>query len=114
MQVHDQRDVHLACEPFQLLHDDLRSAGIERGARLVTEDHPGVLDQSPGDADPLFLSAAQAVATLIDVVGKTQHRDQLHGLPFFVAAVPAECAGQRGLGAEPAAMHCNCSRKVGR
>src|SRR6185437_1609807 len=25
MQVDDQRDLHLACEPLQLLHDDLRS-----------------------------------------------------------------------------------------
>ena len=32
-----------------------------------------------------LLAAAQAVATLVDLVAKAQHRDHLHGLPLLVA-----------------------------
>src|SRR6202012_5239948 len=67
MQVDDQGDVHLLRKSLQLIHDDLRSVGIQRGDRFVAENHLRVLHQRSRNADPLLLFAAQTIAALIDL-----------------------------------------------
>ncbi|MNE66322.1 hypothetical protein D3C80_1618640 [compost metagenome] len=43
--------------PAQLLHHFLGSFGVQRSGRLIGEQHPGSVDQSPADTGPLQLSA---------------------------------------------------------
>src|SRR5512143_481862 len=40
--------------------------GVERRGRLVEDEDPGILEQDPGDGDPLLLTTRQLVAALAD------------------------------------------------
>ena len=50
----------VGCRIQRLLHHALRHR-IERAGRLVQDQHGRVLQQHPGDRDPLFLPAAQPI-----------------------------------------------------
>ena len=74
----DERDADLALDPFELELHDVAQFEVQRAERLVEQQRAGVVDQSPGQGDPLLLATGQLRGLALGEVG------QAHGLEEFV------------------------------
>ena len=66
--VRDNHDGVLLAQVFHQLLDAERAVGVQRGARLVHEDHFRLDGQYAGDAQPLLLAAGEGVGRLFQFV----------------------------------------------
>ena len=80
--VHGVGDYHqghagLAVDVAQQLEDGVRAAGIERGGRLVAEDHLGLAGERAGDGNALLLPAGELAGIALRLLRKTNAVEQL-------------------------------------
>ena len=66
-----------AVELDDQLDEPLLRARVERGGRLVEQQHLGVHHQHRGDGDPLLLAAGQLVRRAVGQVGDVEHRQRV-------------------------------------
>lgn len=90
--VGDEQDgqAELLVEVAQQLEDGAGGLGVERGGRLVREEHLGVAYQGAGDADALLLAAGELAGVRLRLVGEADQVEQFEGLARAVAAWHAE------------------------
>ena len=63
--------------------------GVERGQRLVEQQHPGLDRQRAGQRDPLLLPAGQLVRVLPALGGQADHVEQVGGPPLPLGGAEA-------------------------
>ena len=103
--VDDRRQVPLAAKLADQAHDLPRGLGVEAGGRLVDQQQPGVLDQGPGDADPLPLPARELVGPLVDHMLEADPRQQPEGLVDVALRKAPEVAAPEADVAQAAGEH---------
>ena len=74
----EERRAQLGVDPQQLLPHLVADVAVERGHRLVEEQHPRAADQRPGDGDALLLPAGQLAGLALLEAGEA---DELEHLP---------------------------------
>ena len=52
------------------LHDGRAAGGIEIAGRLIGQDQAGIVDQGPGDGDPLLLAAGKLCGPVVGPVAQ--------------------------------------------
>ena len=73
----DERLAVLAIEPSEQREDLGRSLRVEVAGRLVGQDQPGLVDERPGDRDPLLLAARQLGRSVAVPVGEPDEVERL-------------------------------------
>ena len=73
------------------LDQPLLGAGIERGRRLVEEQHLRVHHEHRRDRDPLLLSARQLVRRAVGEHGDVEHRERVVDAGGGFVAGPGPC-----------------------
>ena len=63
------------------LVDLVAGLAVELAGRLVGEDDHRVLDQGPGDRDPLLLAARELPGAMVQAIAQADRPEQLGGLP---------------------------------
>src|SRR3990172_1152694 len=74
---HDDRRAQLSAGALQQLQDSTPRAGIQVAGRLVGEHNLGLVDECPGDGNPLLLPARELVWFVLSAVGQTNQAKQL-------------------------------------
>ena len=90
---HEQdRLAQLLLHPQELVLDHLAIDGIERGERLVHQQHRRIDRQRARDTDPLRLAAGELVRIAVDELTRRQrqHRQELLGASAPSARIPTE------------------------
>ena len=72
-----QRHAGLAVDVAQQLEDGVGALGVERGGRLVAEDHLGLAGQCAGDGNALLLPAGQLAGIAPGLLTQTDAVEQL-------------------------------------
>ena len=62
---HDQGDLFLLIELREDVHDLRARLGVQVSGRLVRQDQGGIVQQRPGDGDPLLLAAGKLVGLVV-------------------------------------------------
>ena len=104
-----ERDADVALERLELDLHLLAQLEVEGAERLVEEQHLGVVDERPGERDPLALAAAELVRS---PVGRTPTRrtDVEH-----LAGAPAALGLAHALDLEPVLdvlLHVRCGNRA--
>ena len=69
----------LQLDPADLVAQLLADLGVQRGQRLVEQQHPRLDRQRPGQRDPLLLAAGELVRVLRAVLGQADQVEQFAG-----------------------------------
>ena len=81
----DERDPDLALELLELDLHLVAELAVERAERLVEEQHRRVVDQGPGQGDPLLLAARQLPGPAPLVPGQPHELERLADAARLVA-----------------------------
>src|SRR4051794_39868745 len=68
---------------LEQLHDFFTGPGIEITSRLIRENDRRIIDQSPGNRDPLALAAGQLVRFMMHPVAQSYFAERIRR--FFLA-----------------------------
>ena len=74
------------CSEPDLLPQLQPHLGVQRGQRLVEQQHPRLDGQRAGQRDPLLLAAGQLVRVLAGLLGQPDHVQQLAGPALALGA----------------------------
>ena len=77
-----------------LVHDDLRGAGVQGGDGLIAQQQGRVLHQGPGNAHPLFLPTGKLPSLFVEHPLQADHPQEFQCLLF----VRLRVAAQNGVG----------------
>ncbi|GAA2932987.1 hypothetical protein GCM10020221_30950 [Streptomyces thioluteus] len=97
----DEEDgqAELPIEVAQQLEDRAGGLRVERGRRLVGEQHLGVAGQGAGDADALLLAAGELARVGLGLVGEADEVEELQGLAgALLAGEPEDLQRQLDVG----------------
>ena len=108
-------DAELLLQPADLVAQLHPHLGVERGQRLVEQQHRGGQGQRPGERDPLLLAAGELVRVPLALVGRARRgRATRRPAPRRSAAgAPCACAARRrtlSSGASGAGRGCTTGR----
>ena len=84
-----------APDAHQLEAELLAGHGIERGKRLVHQQHRGVVDERTAEGDALLHAAGELARKALLEAGKADELDQLHGAPARARLVETENLGRQ-------------------
>ncbi|SPC16244.1 hypothetical protein CT19431_MP120050 [Cupriavidus taiwanensis] len=93
-------------------HHAARGFRIERGDRLVGQDHAGVLHQRPGDGGALLLAARQRGGPLKGIVVYTNLRKRIEPAADFVGLEHAQQPAPPGYARQHADQHVGDHRQA--
>src|SRR4051812_45361664 len=100
----DDRQLLLGPDPLQLLVQDVAGDRVERGERLVHEQHRAVLGQRTGEGDALAHAAGELVHPLAALAAEVDHLEQPLGLGAALGLADAAGAQRQldvGRGGQP-------------
>ncbi len=102
----DEGEPHLLLQGFQQVHHLSLDGDIQRRDRLVTDDHLGLEDERPGDADALALAAGELMGVTVHQVRQQTHLGH-HGAHLLLHLFPwqGRVEGDEGLGDDVAYGH---------
>ena len=92
----EERDADLVVDHVELDEHPLAELEVEGGQRLVEEEHPGPVDEGPGDGDALFLPAREEVRLLCRLVGHADEAEHPVDLVVDLALRPLGDAQAEG------------------
>jgi len=72
----DESDVDLALDLFQLDLHLFAEFEVERSEGLVEQQHPGAVDDGPGESDPLALATGEFGRLALVVIGEPDHLER--------------------------------------
>ena len=82
----DEGDADLALDPLQLELHLLAELEVERPERFVEQEHARVIDECPGERDPLLLAARELCRLALLDLRETDELEHLADLPLQVVA----------------------------
>jgi hypothetical protein len=112
VQGHEHGAAVLAVDPRQDVHDAARGFGIERGDRLVGQDHAGTLHHGPRDGRTLLLAAGQRRSALPAAFGDADAAQRLDGARLVGGAEPARQAAPERHPVQRAGQHVGQHRQA--
>ncbi|MNF68235.1 hypothetical protein D3C84_500870 [compost metagenome] len=102
----DEGEPHLLLQGLEQVDHLGLDGDIQRRDRLVADDHLGLQDQRPGDADALALAAGELMGVAVHQVGQKPHLGH-HGPHLLLHLLPGESGveGDERLGDDVADCH---------
>ena len=91
----DEGDPDLALDPLQLDLQALAELQVERAERLVEQQHPGQVDQGPGERDALLLAAGELGRAAVRLGGEPDPLELGRDPPVDLALRRPSCAAAR-------------------
>ena len=104
----DERDADLALDPQQLELHLLAELEVKRAERLVKQQHLRLVDDRPGERDPLALAAGQLGRLAAAEPGQPDHLERA-GRPSLAAAALGTCRTRRPYSMFSATVMCGNS-----
>ena len=84
-----EREAHFGLDPLELDLHRAPQLEVERAERLVEQEHLGLVDEGPGQRDPLLLAAGELGRLLAPLCLELDQGQHLVDLPLDVLGLPS-------------------------